>query len=88
MANAETNVMRDIPEAEAHAIPQSQLDTDTQSLRGAKAAVEAAQAAVEQAELNLGYTRVVSLVDGIAGITLCRWATWWGRQRSSPRFHR
>src|SRR6267154_1038334 len=68
MANAETNVKRDIPEAEAHAIPQSQLDTDTQSLRGAKAAVEASQAAVEQAELNLGYTRVISLVEGIAGI--------------------
>ncbi len=66
--DAELNVKRDIPEAEAHAIPQSQLDTDTQSLRGAKAAVEASQAAVEQAELNLGYTRVVSLVDGIAGI--------------------
>src|ERR1700723_862044 len=68
MANAELNVKRDIPEAEAHAIPQSQLDTDTQSLRGAKAAVEAYRAAVEQAELNLGYTRVVSLIDGIAGI--------------------
>jgi len=68
MANAETNVKRDIPEAEAHAIPQSQLDSDTESLRGAKAAVEAGQASVEQAELNLGYTRVVSLVDGIAGI--------------------
>jgi len=68
MANAELNVKRDIPEAEAHAIPQSQLDTDTQSLRGAEAAVEAGQAAVEQAELNLGYTKVVSLVDGIAGI--------------------
>src|SRR5258707_413694 len=68
MANAELNVKRDIPEAEAHAIPQSQLDTDTQSLRGAKAAVEASQAAVEQAQLNLGCTRVVSLVDGIAGI--------------------
>ena len=68
MANAELNVNRDIPEAEAHAIPRSQLDTDTQSLRGAKAAVEADQAAVEQAELNLGYTRVVSLIGGIAGI--------------------
>ncbi len=68
MANAETNMKRDVPEAEAHAIPQSQLDTDTQLLCGAKAAVEAGQAAVEQAELNLGYTRVVSLIDGIAGI--------------------
>ena len=53
MANAELNVKRDIPEAEAHAIPQSQLDTDTQSLRAAKAAVEADQAAVEQAAINL-----------------------------------
>jgi RND family efflux transporter MFP subunit len=69
MANAEINVKRDVPEAEAHAIPQSQLDTDTQSLRAAKAAVEADQAAVEQASINLGYTRVVSLIDGIAGIT-------------------
>src|SRR6202040_1883179 len=68
MADADINVKRDIPEAEAHAIPQSQLDTDTQSLRGAKAAVEADQAAVEQAELNLGYTKVLSLIDGIAGV--------------------
>jgi len=68
MANAELNVKRDIPEAEAHAIPQSQLDTDTQALRAAKASVEADQAAVEQAAINLGYTKVTSLVDGIAGI--------------------
>jgi RND family efflux transporter MFP subunit len=68
MANADLNVKRDIPEAEVHAISQSQLDTDTQALRAAKAAVEADQAAVEQATINLGYTKVVSLVDGIAGI--------------------
>jgi Biotin-lipoyl like len=69
MANAELNVKRDVPEAQAHAIPQSQLDTDTQALLGAKAAVEADQAAVEQAALNLGYTKVISWIDGIAGIT-------------------
>jgi membrane fusion protein (multidrug efflux system) len=69
MANANINVKRDVPEAEAHAIPQSQLDNDTQSLLGAKAAVEADQAAVEQAALNLGYTKVISWIDGIAGIT-------------------
>ena len=68
MANAELNVKRDIPEAQAHAIPQSQLDTDTQALLAAKAFVEADQAAVEQASINLGYTRVTSLIDGIAGI--------------------
>jgi RND family efflux transporter MFP subunit len=69
MANADINVKRDVPEAEAHAIPQSQLDNDTQSLLGAKAAVQADQAAVEQAALNLGYTKVISWIDGIAGIT-------------------
>jgi RND family efflux transporter MFP subunit len=69
MANADINVKRDVPEAQAHAIPQSQLDTDTQALLAAKAAVEADQAAVEQAALNVGYTKVISWIDGIAGIT-------------------
>jgi membrane fusion protein (multidrug efflux system) len=68
-ANAELNVKRDVPEADAHAIPQSQLDNDTQALLGAKAAVDTDQAAVEQAALNLGYTKVLSLIDGIAGVT-------------------
>lgn len=65
---AALNVKRDIPEAKARAIPQSQLDNDTQAMLGGKAAVEAGQAAVEQAQLNLGYTKVRSLIDGIAGI--------------------
>ena len=65
---ATLNVKRDIPEAQAQAIPQSQLDNDTQAKLAAKAAVEAGQAAVEQAQLNLGYTKVRSLIDGIAGI--------------------
>ena len=68
-ANAELNVKRDVPEADAHAIPQSQLDNDTQALLGAKAAVDTDQAAVEQAMLNLAYTKVLSLIDGIAGVT-------------------
>lgn len=65
---ATLNVKRDIPEAQAHAIPQSQLDNDTQTQLAGKATVAAAKAAVEQASLNLGYTRVRSLISGIAGI--------------------
>jgi membrane fusion protein (multidrug efflux system) len=65
---AEQDVKRDTPLAQAHAIAQSQLDTDIQNQLGAKAAVETAKAAVEQAELNLEFTKVTSLVDGIAGI--------------------
>jgi RND family efflux transporter MFP subunit len=68
LGNAALNVKRDIPEAQASAIPQSQLDTDTQLQLAGKAAVEAGQAAVEQASLNLGFTKVRSLITGIAGI--------------------
>jgi len=68
LENASINVKRDIPEAQASAIPQSQLDNDTQTQLAGKAAVQAGQAAVEQASLNLGFTKVRSLITGIAGI--------------------
>lgn len=68
LGNAELNVKRDVPEAREHAIPQSQLETDTQTELASKASVQAGQAAVEQAVLNLNYTKVRSLIDGIAGI--------------------
>jgi RND family efflux transporter MFP subunit len=66
--NASLNVERDIPEAEANAIARSQLDGDTQAKLAAKATVAAGRAAVEQAALNLSFTKVRSLISGIAGI--------------------
>ncbi|MDE3136026.1 MAG: efflux RND transporter periplasmic adaptor subunit [Acidobacteriota bacterium] len=68
LGKTKLDVNRDIPEAKAKAIPQSQLDNDTQSMLAARAAVQAGQAAVENAELDLGYTKVRSLIAGIAGI--------------------
>lgn len=68
LGNAALNVKRDIPEAKEQAIPRSQLETDRQTELAAKASVAAAKAAVEQEQLNLGYTQVRSLVGGIAGI--------------------
>ncbi len=62
------DVERDTPLAEARAIAKSQLDNEVQAKLGAQAVVESAKAAVEQAELNLEWTKVTSLVDGIAGI--------------------
>src|SRR6266481_3864742 len=62
------DVERDTPLAEARAIARSQLDNEIQAKLGAQAAVESNKAAVEQAELNLEWTKVTSLVDGIAGI--------------------
>ena len=63
------DVERDRPLAEARAIPQSQLDNDVQLHKAAEAAVESARGTVRQAELNLGFTHVRSLIDGLVGIT-------------------
>ncbi len=71
---AEINVQRDTPLAQAHAISQSTLDNDTKTLQSnrasvatAQAAIASAQAQVESAQLNLGFTKVRSLIDGVAG---------------------
>jgi len=62
------NVNRDTPVAKLHAIAQSQLDNDIQAKLSGEAAVESAKASLETAELNLGFTQVKSLIDGIAGL--------------------
>lgn len=62
------DVQRDTPLAQQSAIPQAQLDNDVQARASAVAVVNASKAQVEQARLNLGFTKVRSLVDGIAGL--------------------
>jgi RND family efflux transporter MFP subunit len=68
LGKASLDVERDTPLAAARAIAQSQLDTEVQAKLAAQASVLAAKANVEQAELNLEFTKVTSLVSGIAGI--------------------
>jgi len=68
LAKTAMDVDRDSPLAKERAIAQSQMDNDIQANRAAKAAVKAAEAQVEQAQLNLEFTEVKSLVDGMAGI--------------------
>jgi membrane fusion protein (multidrug efflux system) len=68
LGRTERDVQRDTPLAKEHAIPQSQLDNDIQANLAARAAVKAAEAAVETATLNLGFTHVRSLIDGVAAI--------------------
>jgi RND family efflux transporter MFP subunit len=67
LGKAIQDVERDKPLAREKAIAQSQLDTEIQAKLGAHAQVQAAQANVEQAELNMEFTKVTSLVSGIAG---------------------
>ena len=68
LGKASLDVERDTPLAQARAIAKSQLDTEIQAKLGAQALVLAAKANVEQAELNMEFTKVTSLVSGIAGI--------------------
>jgi membrane fusion protein (multidrug efflux system) len=71
---AQINVKRDTPLAQAHAIAQSQLDNDIQTekqnqaqILANQASIKTAEANIEAAQLNLGFTKVRSLIDGIAG---------------------
>jgi membrane fusion protein, multidrug efflux system len=71
----QNDVNRYTPLAKEQAIPQQDLDTAIQVNLGAKAQVDAAKAQIEaakgqlaSAQLNLGFTRVLSLIDGVAGI--------------------
>ena len=68
LGKTQLDVDRDTPLAKERAIAQSQLDNDIQANLAAKASVKAAEAQVEQAQLNLDFTHVTSLVNGIAGI--------------------
>jgi RND family efflux transporter MFP subunit len=68
LGKAQQDVKRDQPLAEQRAIAQSQFDNDIQAELGAKAGVATAKASMEQAQLNVGFTQVTSLIDGIAGI--------------------
>jgi RND family efflux transporter MFP subunit len=68
LSKTSLDVERDTPLAKQSAIPQAQLDNDIQAKAAAAAMVSAARAQVEQAELNLSFTKVRSLLDGIAGL--------------------
>jgi membrane fusion protein (multidrug efflux system) len=68
LGKTKLDVARDTPLAKERAIPQAQLDNDIQANEAAVALVAAAEAQVEQARLNLSFTTVRSLIDGVAGM--------------------
>jgi len=72
---AQLDVNRYTPLAKEQAVSQQDLDNAVQGnvaaqaqVRAAKAQIDAARAQVDAAQLNLGFTRIVSLIDGIAGV--------------------
>ncbi len=68
LANAKTTVARYRPLAAQKAISQQELDDAETRERTAQANVESARATLEKARLDLGWTKVVSPIDGIAGV--------------------
>lgn len=69
LSKATNDVQRDTPLAKQNAIPQKQLDDDIANQAWATAQLAAAKAQEQQAELNLGWTKVQSPVDGLAGVS-------------------
>jgi membrane fusion protein (multidrug efflux system) len=68
LGKTERDLERDRPLASQRAIAQSQLDNDIQANLAAQAAVKSATAAMETADLNVGFTKVTSLIPGVAAI--------------------
>ena len=68
LGKAELDVARDTPLASEKAVSQEELDDAVQARLAAQAQVQSAQAGVDQAQLSLSFTRVVSPIDGIAGL--------------------
>ena len=72
LATARANLRRVRPLAAQNAVAQKELDDAEGNYRTAAAAVEAAQAKVTQAELDLGYTLIRSPVTGLASFAVKR----------------
>jgi len=66
--DAHANLARDKPLFDQGVLAKKNLDATVAADRSAGAQVLAAKAAVEKARLDLGFTRISSLIDGVAGI--------------------
>ena len=67
-ANAALTLARVMPLAEKNALSQKDRDDAIGNEASARAALEQANAELETAQLNLGFTRITSPINGIAGI--------------------
>ncbi|MDK2743293.1 MAG: efflux RND transporter periplasmic adaptor subunit [Nitrospira sp. BO4] len=65
---AEYDVVRNEPLAQEGAISQKEFQDSVQTSRAATASVESAAASLDQAKLNLEWTKVVAPIDGVVGV--------------------
>lgn len=71
-SKAEQDVNRFRPLAAQKAVSQQELDNALSAAAAAKAVVDAREATVHQARLNLGWARVTAPISGIAGASLAQ----------------
>lgn len=69
---ARLDVERYTPLAQEQAISKEELVNAVQARSAAEALVKADRATVRSADLNLGFTKIVSPIDGLAGIALAQ----------------
>ncbi len=79
LVKAESDLSRIRPLAEINAVSQQQLDSAVAQEAAARAAVKAAQAGVELAQIELSYTRIVAPIDGLIGLTKAKPGEFVGR---------
>lgn len=67
LQTSQANLKRILPLAAANAVSQRDKDNAVGSVQSAEAQVLASHAQVRKAELDLGFTKITSPIDGIAG---------------------
>jgi membrane fusion protein (multidrug efflux system) len=82
LAKAESDLARIRPLAEMKAVSEQDLDGAVAQEAAARAGVSASEAAVDLAEINKSYTRIMAPIDGLIGLTKARPGEFVGRDPS------
>jgi membrane fusion protein (multidrug efflux system) len=80
LAKAQADLGRIKPLAEMNAVSAQDLDSAVAQEAATRAAVEAARAGVELAEIELGYCRMFAPIDGLIGLTKAKPGEFVGRE--------
>jgi membrane fusion protein (multidrug efflux system) len=72
LAKASSDLERIRPLAEMDAVSKQDLDAAVAQFNAAEGLLQAAKAQVQQANIQLGYTRLMAPVDGLIGITAAK----------------
>ena len=72
LGRSQSHVRRYRPLATEGAVSEQELDDAVQAMLKDEASVASAKARVDQANLNLGWTRITSPIEGVAGIAIAQ----------------